>query len=352
MSASYTGFSAQANSSTGVEFSKLYDPLHLLRVTQDMMFDKFADARFIPANSGVKSMFAFRYRNLRPATTPLTEGLLPNETTPIREKVDFSVAQYGSFLTYTDQIDIFDVDNIKSQFTDILGTQAAETADVVIRDVISAGTNVVYAGATVSSADLVDKNIASVATSILTTTNLDLSVLKLKNAKAKKMKSIVDGSVKIGTKPIRDAYICMVHPNQFPDLKALSGFIPVEQYAYSKDIIEGEVGSYNEIRFIENTNLKIKSVAGTGGNSGTFKNVYCSLLLAEKAYAAVSVRGKQGTEMIFKALNAGGAENALNQKGSIGWKMYCGAKILNELFMARLETCVTNDVASLVPYES
>lgn len=54
MSASYTGFTAQANSSTGVEFSKLYDPLHLLRVTQDMMFDKYADARFIPANSGVK----------------------------------------------------------------------------------------------------------------------------------------------------------------------------------------------------------------------------------------------------------------------------------------------------------
>jgi N4-gp56 family major capsid protein len=352
MSASYTGFTAQANSSTGVEFSKLYDPLHLLRVTQDMMFDKYADARFIPANSGVKTMFAFRYRNLRPATTPLTEGLLPNETTPIREKVDFGVAQYGSFLTYTDQIDIFDVDNIKSQFTDILGTQAAETADVVIRDVISAGTNVVYAGSTTSSATLVDANIASVATSILTTTNLDLAVLKLKNAKAKKFKSIVDGSVKIGSKPIRDAYICMVHPNQFPDMKALSGFIPVEQYAYSKDIMEGEVGSYNEIRFVENLNLKVKSVAGTGGNSGTFKIVYCSLLMGEKAYAAVSVRGKQGTEMIFKALNSGGAENALNQKGSIGWKMYCGAKILNELFMARLETCVTSDVASLVPYES
>jgi N4-gp56 family major capsid protein len=341
MSASYTGFTAQANTSTGVEFSKLYDPLHLLRVTQDMMYDKYAEARFVPANAGVKSMFAFRYRNLRPATTPLTEGLLPNETTPIREKVDFSIAQYGSYLTYTDQIDIFDVDNIKSQFTDILGTQAAETADVVIRDVISGGTNVVYAGGSATRTIMAD------AANKLTVTQLDLAVLKLKNAKAKKFKSIIDGSVKIGTKPIRDAYVCMVHPNQFPDLKVLSGYVPVEQYAYSKDIMEGEIGSYNEIRFIENTNLKVVQ----GGTSGTV-NIYLSLLLAEKAYAAVSVRGKQGTEMIFKALNAGGAENALNQKGSIGWKMYCGAKILNELFLVRLETCVTNDVSSLVPYES
>ncbi len=342
MSASYTGFTAQANSTTGVEFSKLYDPLHLLRVTQTMMFDKYADARFVPANSGVKSMFAFRYKNLRPATTPLVEGLLPNETTPVREKVDFTVAQYGSFLTYTDQIDIFDVDNIKSQFTDILGDQAAETGDVVIRDVISGGTNVVYAG----SANATRTAMADAAAK-LTTANLDLAVLKLKNAKAKKMKSVVDGSVKIGTKPIRDAYVCIVHPNQFPDLRSLTGFVSVEQYAFSKDLLEGEVGSYGEIRFVENTNLKVV----LGGTSGTV-SCYLALLLGEKAYASVSVRGKQGTEMIFKPLSSGGVENALNQKGSIGWKMYCGAKILNELFMVRLETTVTNDLASLIPYES
>jgi N4-gp56 family major capsid protein len=335
---SYTGLTAQANSATGVEFSKLYDPLHLLRVTQDMMFDKYAEARFVPANSGVQNMFAFRYRNLRPATTPLTEGVLPTESSPIREKISFGVAQYGSFVTYTDQIDIFDVDNIKSQFTDVLGTQAAETADVVIREVISAGTNVVYAGG------VADRDTVASGAKKLTTGDLDLAVLKLKNAKAKKIKSVVTGSTNIGTKPIRDAYVCFVHPNQFPDLKALTGFVPVEQYAYSKDILDKEVGSYNEIRFVENTNIKVVAVSGV--------NVYLNILIGESAYAAVSVRGKQGTEMVFKALSDGGVSNALNQKGSIGWKMYCGAAILNQLFLCRLETTVTSDIASLIPYES
>ena len=338
MSIGYGSFTqgTGGNATNAVTFSSLYDPLHLLRVTQTVMFDKFADARFVPANAGVKTMFAFRYKNLLPATTPLTEGVLPTESAPVREKVEFGVAQYGSYVTYTDQIDMFDVDNIKAQFTDILADQAALTADTVIRDVISAGTNVVYAEG------VADRATVASGAHKLTTANLDLAVLKLKNAKAKKMKSVVDGSVKIGTKPIRDAYVCIVHPNQFPDLKALSGFVPVEQYAYSKDILDGEVGSYNEIRFVENTNLKVVAVSGV--------NVYLSLLLAEKAYAAVSVRGKKGTEMIFKPLTAGGVENALNQKGSIGWKMYCGAKILNELFMVRLETTVTNDVASAIPF--
>lgn len=337
MSIGYGNFTASTNATTGVEFNKLYDPLHLMRVTQQVMFDKFAEARFVPANSGVKSMFAFRYRNLRPATTPLTEGVLPTESAPIREKVDYTIAQYGSYVTYTDQIDLFDVDNIKSQFTDILGDQAAETADVVIRDIISGGTNVVYAGSATDRATVIS------GSAKLTTANLDLAVLKLKNARAKKMKGVVDGSTKIGTKPIRDAYVCIVHPNMSPDLRALTGFVSVEQYAFSKDLLDGEVGSYGEIRFVENTNLK--TVAGA-------KTVYLALLLAEKAYAAVSVRGKGGTEMIYKPLTSGGVENALNQKGSIGWKMYCGAKILNELFMVRLETTVTNDIASSIPYES
>jgi N4-gp56 family major capsid protein len=339
MSITYNGFSSSANTATtGVSFGELYDPLILLRVTQDMMFDKFAEARFVPANSGVKQMFAFRYRNLRPATTPLTEGTLPVESVPKREKVSYNVSQFGSFVTYTDQIDIFDVDNIKSQFTDILGTQAAETGDVVIRDIISAGTNVIYAGG------VADRATTASGAKKLTTADLDLAVLKLKSAKAKKIKSVVTGSVNIGTKPIRDAYIMFVHPNQFPDLKALTGYIPVEQYAYSKDLLEGEIGSYNEIRFIENTNLKIVPVSSV--------NVYLNLLISEKAYASASVRGKQGVETIFKPLNSGGVSNALNQVGSIGWKMYAGAVILNQLFMVRLETTVSNDVASAVPYES
>ena len=340
MSISYNGFTAQANTGTGVEFSKLYDPLHLMRVTQQMMFDKFAQSRFIPANSGVKDMFAFRYRNLRPATTPLTEGVLPSEVSPIREKVSFGVAQYGSYMIYTDVVDLFDVDNIKAQFTDILGDQAAETADVVIRDIISAGTNVVYAGTQTDRLGVANGDVK------LTTANLDLATLKLKNARAKKMKTIVTGSVNIGTKPIRDAYICIVHPNIVPDLQGLSGFIPVEQYAYTKDIIENEIGSYKEIRFIENTNAK-SVLSGTGGDVP----VYLSLLFGQDAYASVSVRGKKGTEMVFKPLNSGGVENALNQKGSIGWKMYCGAKILNENFMVRLESGASYDVTSLVPYE-
>jgi N4-gp56 family major capsid protein len=325
------------NANNAVEFSKLYDPIHLMRVTQQMTWDKFAQAKFVPANNGVKTMFAFRYRNLRPATTPLTEGTLPAESNVIREKIDYTIAQYGAYTTYSDVVDLFDVDNVKSQFTDILGDQAALTGDVVIRDIVCAGTNVIYAN-TATSRALVGSGAQK-----LTVANFELAVLKLKNARAKKIKGVVDGSVKIGTKPIRSAYVCIVHTNVVPDLRLLTGWTNVENYAFSKDLLEDEVGSLGDIRFIENTNAQEIDQLGV--------TVYPCILLAEDAYAAVSVRGKKGTEMIFKPLTDGGIANALNQKGSVGWKMWCGAKILNELFLIRLETTATFNVGSLIKYE-
>ena len=319
-----------------VAFSKLYDPLHLKRVTQMTMFDKYAQARFIPANAGVKTMFAFRYRSLKPATTPLTEGVLSNETSIVREKVEYSIAQYGSYIKYTDQLDIFDVDNMKAQFTDILGDQAALTADVVIRDVISAGTRVIYAGGATSRA-----TVASGST-LIAANDIKLAVLNLKNARAEKYKSVNSGSTKIGSTPIRSAYVGIVHPNVVEDLRNLAGWINVENYAYTSDIMDGEVGSWGDVRFVENTNAKVVVQDG--------KNIYLTLILAKDAYASVSVRGKNGTEMIYKPITAGGVENALNQVGSIGWKMYCGAKILNELFMVRIESVATLDVGDLIRY--
>lgn len=336
MSMEFGSFGSSAAGSTGVTFSSLYDPLHLLRVTKNIFFDRYAQARFVPANAGVTEMFAFRYKNLLPATTPLTEGVLPSGSKIVREKVTFGVAQYGDFIKYTDRLDVFDVDNMKTQFMDVLGDQAALTHDVITRDVIFGGTQVIYADGAANRAGVVSGTKKAVVG------DFKLAVLKLKNAAAKKYTELISGSTKIGTVPVRSAFFAFVHPNQVEDLRLLAGWTNVENYAFSEKMTEGEVGSLGDIRFIENNNNKIFVESAT--------NVYPILVCAKDAYATVSVRGKGGTETIHKPLTAGGVENALNQVGSIGWKMYAGAKILNDLFMVRIESLVTYDVADTTPY--
>ena len=322
---------------TGVSFEELYDRLHLMRVTSQTVYDRFGQGRFVPAHSGVKSMFAFRWNNLAPANTPLTEGILPTASVPVRERVSFGVEQYGSFIKYTDQVDLFDVDNVKSQFTDILGDQAAITTDVVIRNVINQGTSVVYANSAATRAALITAGDATIADGVVKANDLKLAILKLKNAGAKKYTSIVTGSTKVGTTPVRDAYYAFVHPNVVEDLRNIVGFKDIEEYAYSDKIADGEIGSYGDIRFIETNNGAIFTKGGAS-------NVYSILVVGKEAYANVSVRGKKGTQMVFKPLSSGGTENALNQVGSVGWKMYAGGAILNDAFMVRIETMVTNDV--------
>lgn len=336
MSTGFGNFTASANATTGVTFSSLYDPLHLLRVTKNLFYEKYSQSRFVPSNAGVKEMFAFRYKNLLPATTPLTEGVLPSGSTIVREKVSFGIAQYGDFIKYTDQLDTFDVDTMKTQFIDILGDQAALTHDVITRDVIYGGTQVIYANGATTRATVVS------GTKKVIDGDLKLAVLKLKNAAAKKYTDIVSGSTKIATTPIRSAYLAFVHPNLVEDLRGLSGFVNVENYSFSEKAMEYEVGAIGDIRFLENNNAKTFVESAT--------NVYTILIVAKDAYATVSVRGKGGTETIHKPITSGGVENALNQVGSIGWKMYAGAKILNDLFMVRIETLATYDVADSTPY--
>lgn len=326
---------------TGVSFDELYDRLHLMRVTPQLVYDRYGQARFVPANSGVKQMFAFRYSNLAPANTPLTEGVLPTLSVITRERVSFDVEQYGSFVKYTDQLDLFDVDNIKSQFTDILGDQAAVTSDVIVRDIINQGTSVVYANGAASRAALIVAGDATIADGVVKENDLKLAVLNLKNSGAKKFTSIITGSTKIGTTPVRDAFYGFVHPNVVEDLRDLIGFKDLEDYAYSDRIAPDEIGSFGDIRFIETNNGAIFTKAATS-------NVYSILMCGKEAYANVSVRGKNGTQMIFKPLSSGGVENALNQVGSIGWKMFNGAVILNDAFMVRVETMVTNDIATSI----
>ncbi|MCK5665190.1 MAG: hypothetical protein KAI17_16990, partial [Thiotrichaceae bacterium] len=51
----------------------VYDRMLLERATANQIFDIGAQAKSIPANSNAKTAFAYRYKNVLPATTPIAE---------------------------------------------------------------------------------------------------------------------------------------------------------------------------------------------------------------------------------------------------------------------------------------
>jgi len=317
----------------------VYDRKLLKRAVDNQVFDRFGMAKYIPANSNTKEAFAYRYKNILPATTPLAEydgSNIKAENKITREEVKYSVGHYGDYIIYTDELDLYDLDTIQSSFLDILGDQASLTIDTIRRDVLRGGTNVVYAdGAADRDAVANDKK-------TLTENDFKIMALKLKNQRGMKFNKVITGTTSIGTTPVRSAYFGIVSPEVTEDLRNLSGWKNVETYSDYSKAVEDEVGSIGDFRIIESYNNA--PIPDQGDDEDT--NVYLSLFFAKDAYATVTLRGKGGIQTKVKPLGSAGSQDPLDQYGTIGWKAITGCAILNEAWLIRAESVASIEDAT------
>jgi len=307
------------------EVNNYYDRTLLTRVVPLFLHQKWAMIKDIPTNAGTSTIKFRRYGNLSAATTALTEGITPTGSQASVTDITATCAQYGDYLTVTDVVQYESQDPVLTEFAQLLGDQAGDTLDQITRDVLVAGTSVYYGGSATSR--------VTVASTDLITTTLILKVVRtLKNNNARKVTMMVDPSTGYNTLPLNACFVAIVHPNVSYTLKGLTGWIPVEKYSSSKTVMEGEIGAYDEVRFIESTNAKVFTGAGAASI-----DVYATLVIAMYAYGVTRVSG-QSLQNIIKPLGSGGTSDPLNQRSTTGWKSTFVAKILNNNFMVRIET--------------
>jgi N4-gp56 family major capsid protein len=147
----------------------------------------------------------------------------------------------------------------------------------------------------------------------------------------------------VGTKPIRPAYISLVHPDTEAQLEQLTGYVPVTEYSSAMKAEEDEVGAWRNIRFFTSTNAKVFLAAGAAVaadgmiSAGAVNNdVYATLVIGANAYGVCPLSGK-AMENIIKPLGSGGTADPLNQRSTSGWKATTTTKILNDAWMTRIE---------------
>lgn len=311
-----------------------YDRNLLTRAVPADVHGRFGQKRPIAKKNGNQIKFR-RYSALTPALTPLTEGVTPSGSSLAVTDIVATLAQYGDFVVLSDVVDMVNQDPVITEATEVLGDQAGITIDQVRRDVLVAGTNVAYASGAASRAATINK---------ITGPDLDKAIRFLKNQNAKFIKDGISGSDKVGSGSVRKAFIALAHPDVEFDLEQIAGYRAVSDYGSQESVMEDEIGSYKNIRFVSSTNCKVFADATTvltGGFKGTTKNdVYATLILADNAYGICPLAGA-AMETIVKALGSGGTTDALNQRSSVGWKAMTTTKILNEAWMVRLETLAT-----------
>ena len=320
----------------------VYDNTLLERIVPGLIWDKYGVAKTVPANSNTKSGFAMRYKGILPTTTQLAEynGSIKPPVKIVREEVRYDVAHYGEYIRYTDELDLYDFRKVTSDFLNVLGDHAAASMEAVRRDALRNGTNVIYSGGKTNRAGVISSG------SKISDGDIKMAVLKLKAQGAKKHTSMLKGSNKIGTTPIRACYIgvCSIYTTE--DLRKLPGWRDSEEYAANGALLsDREVGMIGDVRFIENDSDEgiVTNNNGVLDENGSHV-VEQTIIFGMDAYCTTTVRGKGGVATKVKPLGSGGTSDPLDQFGTIGWKAICGAAILNQAFMTRIEHIATDAV--------
>lgn len=328
----------------------------LKRAVPLLQLERFGQAYPLPTNSTQTAKFRRYYLtgatgaagsgsgsfNAPVAITPLVEGVTPAGNTLANTDYTVTLAQYGDFITITDVIMDTHTDNVLAEATDILGEQSALTVETLRFNVLKAGTNVFYAN-NVAGRSTVASAIAIADQRRVTTA--------LARQNAKKITNVIGSTPDYNTKSVEAGYFAVCHPDLESDLRNMSGFKPVSDYGPHSSPMEGEIGSFEMVRYLAST--VIAPFLGTGvvtasaatlrhsdAGTGDKVDVYPVLYFARDAFGIVPLKGKSSmTPMVVNPKPAAG--DPLAQRGTVGWKLWTATVILQELFMARLEVGAT-----------
>lgn len=309
-----------------------YDRNLLERAVPSDVHGRFGQVRPIKMRSGNQIKFR-RYEALAVSTVALVEGVTPSGASLTTTDITATLAQYGDYVTITDMVDMTNQDPVLTEAGEVLGEQGGTTIDMVRRDVLVAGTNVIYTNG-------VARNTLN---TVISTVALRTAIRALNRQNAKFVKNMVTATDGVGTKPIRPAYISLVHPDTEAQLESLTGYVPVTEYSSAMKGEEDEVGAWRNIRFFTSTNCKVFINAGLAvgadgmiSTGGVNNDVYATLIIGANAYGVCPLSGK-AMENIIKPLGSGGTADPLNQRTTSGWKATTTTKILNDAWMTRIE---------------
>lgn len=290
-----------------------YDKRLLKNMEAVLAYTKYGQKRPIPRNNG-KTVNFRKFLPFGLATTPLTEGTTPEGHEMSMTELTATVKQYGDYVTVSDLLQMTAIDPIIVEANRLNAMQAGETIEAVTREILAAGTNVLYANG--SSRSTVG------ASNILTSELLRKAVRTLKKKRAQPF--IRNG------KPY---YYCIVNPDTTYDLQADDKWEKKALYQQGERVESGEIGKLYGVVVIEATQGIVFS--GAGASSA---DVAGTIVFGRDAYGTIDIAGSGAVQTIVKPLGSGGTNDALNQRSTVGWKVPAyTACILQQDWIVRIE---------------
>lgn len=389
------------------EMKTFYSKQLLKIAKQKLVYNQFGQKVGIPTNGG-KTIEFRRFSKLAPIQpgANLSEGVVPNGLNLNTSYITATPLQYGAFVEYSDVLKMTTIDDVILQANRLLGTQAGESLDLITREALLACTNVIYGrnqrtsralivggDSTWANNDYFDCELIRLGAAALRRQNVDpidgenyvcvihpdLAYTLKKDTewqeaqKYTHAEKIYSGEIGIYD-GVRIVQSTMGKVRYGADLGATrnlttaatvntTGQKTITLSAGSTPSLAGRYIILDGVTYLcdahvaAGTTLTVtENLAGTSSQTGKTlypgeggkdgRNSYVAMMFGSDAYGIIDLDGL-GLEHISKQLGSAGSADPLNQKATIGWKATHVAKILNDLFMVRLEcTGVVNPTAA------
>jgi N4-gp56 family major capsid protein len=193
-----------------------------------------------------------------------------------------------------------------------------ETEDELIRNMLASTASVINATGGVNGDNPTE----------LARSDVDAVVQALLGNDAMMISDNIEGSLKFGTAPVREAFWGMLNTGILDDLEAVTGFISQAQYPSNMNVLNAEWGSIGNVRFLYSSKGSTSATASLNGNT-----VYNIFVTGEEAYAMVELT--QATAS-FIYTPPGGPTDPLRRLQLGAFKMAQVPRILNDAWIFNL----------------
>lgn len=312
-------------STNALEYSGAYIEREFLERAQlQLRYDVGAQRRPIPANSGKVIRFV-RYTPLTntPSDVVVTDEVTSNEMAMTDAAVSATVALYSGWVPYSEFYDLTTEMGVNGvmEHVAVLAQQAGETIDNLIRDELDGGGTTAYA------------NQKSAATDVAATDTLDGADVRkafsdLEIAKAPKFNM---GRFM--------GYQAIIPTAVAHDLRGNSEWLDANTYVDTSLYKGGDLGSLHGVMFTSTNNQVIGADAGSGN-----VDLYTTFFFGREAYGTTDLLNQPvslypGTsQVIVNSPNDINVSNPAGLKGTIAWKAYFVAKVLNSAWLYEVKS--------------
>jgi N4-gp56 family major capsid protein len=298
-----------------------YDRLAYFALRSEMLFDQAADVQptnqSMPGSSVIFTIFA----DLAEATATLAETTDVTAVAMSDSQVTVTLAEYGNTINTTAKLRGTSFLDVDAAAANLIGYNAGDSIDKVVRDVLAAGDNVAYGGGgsndptgrtSVAADDIIEANDVRKQTAALRAANVAT---------------------------FNGYYMGYIHPDVSYDLRRETGNASWNAPHVNVDtmnIYNGEIGTFESVRFIETPRAKVFANASNGTASTGTIDVYCTHIMGRQALAKAYSQ-VDGNGMVPKVVR-GPVVDSLMRFNPIGWYWLGGYGRFREASLRRVES--------------